>query len=263
MRKRLVLGDFHSRIEVFKTIYETENPDDVIILGDYVDPHEPISDSQQKAALEELLRIKSEHTKGEFILLFGNHDFHYYYDNPWIERYSGYSYARAKWATSLYKELLNKGILQTIYIDETNKTIYSHAGITNTWLSMYNIDVHKINHYMLNNDIFSDDFVENSNKIFCFSSNGRFSSGTGDTKDNSCIWVRPYSLIEDVYKEYKHIVGHTPVEIISAIKDGELTINLLDFDIILADNLPKNYIVEFLDENNIVVERKINSPRIP
>ena len=103
MRKRLVLGDFHSRIEVFKTIYETEKPDDVIILGDYVDSHEPISDSQQKAAFEELIQIKSKHTKGEFILLLGNHDFHYYYDNPWIERYSGYSYARAKWATSLYK----------------------------------------------------------------------------------------------------------------------------------------------------------------
>ena len=84
MRKRLVLGDMHGRYEVVHKIYDFEQPDDVIMLGDYVDSHEFISDEDQHEAMKKLCRIRfiHEHTgKGKFIMLMGNHDFHYYYAN--------------------------------------------------------------------------------------------------------------------------------------------------------------------------------------
>ena len=257
MRKRIVLGDYHARLDIFKQIYQYEQPDDVILLGDYVDSHETISDTNQQIAFEELLNIRNKHSKGNFIMLMGNHDFHYYYNNPWLEKYTGYSYARSKWVTPLYKQLLNDGIIQTIYIDEINKTIYSHAGITNTWVKIHNININEINDIMLNNENYNG--KQNTN-IFLFSNGGRFSGNSGDSKDNSCIWVRPYSLIDDFYNEYKHIVAHTPVKNITAIKDGKISDDLLTFDIILSDNLPKEYIVEIIDDNGVVVERRINSP---
>ena len=95
MRKRVIIGDIHGRYEAVKLIYDKEQPDDVILLGDYVDTHDMISDDKQKDSLENLILLKYSHNKGEFVMLIGNHDFHYYYDNPSIERYSGYSYARA------------------------------------------------------------------------------------------------------------------------------------------------------------------------
>ena len=76
MRKRVIIGDIHGRYEAVKLIYDKEQPDDVILLGDYVDTHDMISDDKQKDSLENLLLLKYSHDKGEFVMLIGNHDFH-------------------------------------------------------------------------------------------------------------------------------------------------------------------------------------------
>ena len=57
MRKRVIIGDIHGRYEAVKLIYDKEQPDDVILLGDYVDTHDMISDDKQKDSLENLLTL--------------------------------------------------------------------------------------------------------------------------------------------------------------------------------------------------------------
>ena len=85
VKTRLVIGDIHGHIEPFKSIYEKEDPDDVIILGDYFDNFHG-SDKEIVDCFKSILSMQKKHKKGEFILLIGNHDFHYM---DLTEAYSG------------------------------------------------------------------------------------------------------------------------------------------------------------------------------
>ena len=70
--KILVLGDIHGRT-IWKDIIDSENPDKIIFLGDYVSTHDNISSSQQIDNLEDILSYK-EGNLDKGILLRGNHD---------------------------------------------------------------------------------------------------------------------------------------------------------------------------------------------
>ena len=85
IKKRLVIGDIHGHIEPFKSIYDKENPEDVIILGDYFDNFHG-NDTEIIDCFKTIVGMKRRHTNGKFIMLIGNHDFHYM---DMSERYSG------------------------------------------------------------------------------------------------------------------------------------------------------------------------------
>lgn len=253
MRKRVIIGDIHGRYEAVKLIYDKEQPDDVILLGDYVDTHDMISDDKQKESLENLLTLKYSHDKGEFVMLIGNHDFHYYYDNPSIERYSGYSYARAKWATPMLKELINDETITAVYIDKTNKTIYSHAGISNTWAKTFDKNIFELNNY-----------IKDTSKLhyFMFTYGSRYSK-SGDSNENSCIWIRPWSLLNDMYTDednylWTQIVGHTPCtkHIAAFVPYNNKNVSIDEGKLFLCDFLPKQYLVETIDNNGIIIKRE-------
>lgn len=252
MKKRIILGDVHGRYDIVESIYNKEQPDEVIVLGDYVDTHEMISDYEQHKSLDNLLILREKHldtNKGKFILLFGNHDFHYYYDSPMFEQYSGYSYQRAKWATSVFKELIKNNVMQAVYIDKINKTIYSHAGVSNTWLNDNNISIYEIN-----------DSLKNNLGYFTFKY-GKYYSPTGDNVENSCIWIRPASLLSDMYidennEKWTQIVGHTQGFKIQCFNENGIS-KLNDANLILCDCLSYEYLIEYIDENEKITERKI------
>ena len=69
--KTLVLGDIHGKT-VWKDIIDSENPDKIIFLGDYVSTHDKISSSQQIDNLENILSYKEDNLD-KVILLRGNH----------------------------------------------------------------------------------------------------------------------------------------------------------------------------------------------
>lgn len=196
IKKRLVIGDIHGHIEPFKTIYEKEDPDDVIILGDYFDSFHG-SDEEIINCFKTIVKMKKNHTKGEFVMLIGNHDFHYM---DLSEHYSGKrkSYELAV-STLLDNEREN---LQYFYIDDINKTVYSHAGIMNAWLSENRLFI---------NDLHDLENIDESKFKFTFRGGD---SGFGDGPYASPIWVRPSTLVEDMYKDesgwiWTQIVGHT------------------------------------------------------
>lgn len=257
MRKRLVLGDMHGRYEVVHKIYDFEQPDDVIMLGDYVDTHEYISDEDQHEGMKKLCRIRfiHEHTgKGKFIMLMGNHDFHYYYANTFIEKYSGYDYHRAEWACDFFQQMVKCNEMRMVYCDVINKTVYSHAGISSKWLNDNGIDFNNINTY-LNDD--------GGNEVFRFTYGLGYSS-IGDCAESSCIWIRPGSLIKNMYVDkdqhvWTQIVGHTPCrENIFGLKVGAKTeVPINEADLILCDNLPKQYIIEWLNDDGTLYSREV------
>ena len=72
MKKRIVIGDPHGRWEFVKQIYDKEQPDKVIILGDYFDSFK-IDAYAQRECYDHIIELRNEHInkgKGDFIMLF-------------------------------------------------------------------------------------------------------------------------------------------------------------------------------------------------
>lgn len=231
--KQLVIGDMHGRFDCVRAIYEREQPDSVVMLGDYVDSHEPLSDQDQYCAVFELLDLREKHIesgRGEFTLLIGNHDFQYLYGDPLLERYSQWDDTRARWANDVFDMLVSKGILQAVHIDKENHTVFSHAGITNTWLRDNNLRLEDLNP-LLTSDLEPFRFY-------------RYGPPTGNSPENSCIWVRPDALASDMYRDedgvkWKQVIGHTPT---SQIITGQ--------HLVQCDTLPRQYLI--IEDNNYI-----------
>ena len=120
--------------------------------------------------------------------------------------------------------------------DSGYNTIYSHAGISNTWFKY--------------NDIKS---LEDINKINKFSDLYKFKfSGFnfyGDDATQGPLWIRPNSLQKDMFTlnnfTWNQIVGHTHTK------------KPLVFDnLTVIDTMPNYYIVQELD-NGIIVNQEI------
>lgn len=213
--KILVLGDIHGRT-IWKDIIERENPDKIIFLGDYVSTHEGISSDQQIEELYAILDYK-ENNPDKVILLRGNHDIQhlgYYWGecsgfNPRVYQYMSTEDVKG-WYLSL---------TQWIYIDEDLKTIFSHAGVSQTWMDkIAGVDnVNQINS------------LEPSEK-FGFTPNYPFDMcGTSPTQPPT--WIRPESLCTCNVVGYDQVVGHTPQRKISKMVQatkGKQTIWLCD-----------------------------------
>lgn len=233
--KQLILGDMHGRFECVRAIYEREQPDSVVMLGDYVDSHEPIPDRDQHRAMLNLLDLRDRHNescRGEFTLLAGNHDFHYLYGDPLKERYSQWDGSRMVWANDLYGELAERGVLKVVYIDKEHHTVFSHAGITNTWLRNNNIRLEDINR-LLASDLEPFRFY-------------RYGPPTGDSIENSPIWVRPNALTNDMYRDedgvkWRQVIGHTPTPQIVA---GQ--------HLVQCDTLPRQYLI--IENDNYIIK---------
>jgi len=201
--KRIIFGDFHGHFDSLNQIYQDEQPYSVIHLGDYFDSFHHTPDGM-KEAFTNLLNLRKDHlsnTKnGDFVLLLGNHDYHYLQYG--LEKYSGYDNSYDLWAHEQLQELWNTHQLKLVEYDYNSKTLYSHAGVTNTWLKENRMDGVELEY--LN--------VINLFRLrFTYAGGGDY---YGDSVYSSPIWVRPNSLLSDMYKdeegnEWTQIVGHT------------------------------------------------------
>lgn len=237
MTKRIIIGDVHGRVGLVKMILEKENPDEVIILGDYFDSFD-IYYEDIAAGMQKLVSIRDKYVQDgkQFTMLIGNHDYHYF--STCHESYSGYNAKFYVINNNILKQLISEKKLQYVYYDNVNKTVYSHAGITNTWLSHNYVDFEFINE--VNEQKFRFTYMGGGD---CY----------GDTPYSSPIWVRPTSLDSDMYKDkdgeiWTQIVGHTESRSPIINPSGKLYI---------IDCLGFNwYMVETLDDTGKLIERK-------
>lgn len=245
MKKRLILGDIHGHIDFVKDIYEYETPTDVIILGDYCDSFK-LKAENIAYCFNELLQLKSNHKHGEFHLLIGNHDLHYMLTS---EKYSGKNYITQSLMHETLMQAWDNGIIEPYIVDEKNKTIYSHAGITKTWLKIWNHNI--------------GDKVNLDSLRFTF---GNTFNYYGDCPENGFVWVRPNSLYKDMLDGYKQVIGHTITETPTIIGAENGNSVLIDFNdnakvnsegiIFIIDTLPFWYMVETLSDDGNLIRRE-------
>lgn len=142
--KILVISDIHQKFECVVSArkkFEEGNYDKIVFLGDYFDSFDrDMLDAQETLRL--ILEFKNDY-KERCILLLGNHDMFYMYDNPYY-RCSG-------------NNNILKAIIQPTLIEHENKfsmsyTIkgdkgihfFSHAGICQPWFKKYKDKISQI-----------------------------------------------------------------------------------------------------------------------
>lgn len=225
--KTLILGDIHGRT-CWKDIIKKENPDLTIFLGDYVTSHENIDSHIQLNNCNEILDYK-ETNPSEVILLRGNHDLQCLYGNngawacsPYPEPDLLYVFSQPQYRDRFLE------LTQWIYIQDN--VIYSHAGISKTWLHDTGVSLDDINK------------LNPSENLFGFRPDNMFDM-SGDSKTQSCVWIRPQSLVEDAISGYSQVVGHSTVHTIIDLKKVVPIKN----SIWLCDDLPDEYLIRIDD----------------
>lgn len=196
--KIAVIGDIHGRNSWEKIV--SKDYDKIVFIGDYVDSYEikPI------AQLENLQKIKKFKEENEnVILLLGNHDYHYLFDEI---RYSGYQIDYKKEFQDIFKEMLDNNLIQASWY--YNDVLFTHAGVTDTWIKSTGYegdlkDIKSISEYI-------NDLLINYNGEFHFKDRF-FNNPYGNDIFQSPIWIRPQSLLIDRLK-FRQVVGHTSVD---------------------------------------------------
>ena len=258
--KRLVLGDIHGHWDNLKKIYDLEDPDEVIILGDYFDN---FNDSDQSIydCYRDILQLRGDHLAnktGDFIMLIGNHDFHY---NHWYEKCSGYRSSMAVKNAIILNSYSQH--LKFIYLDEINNTLYSHAGVTKHWLQENLGDKYDKDSYKYINEF--------NHEYFKYTKKGGDIFRTGESIYASPIWCRPDSLNIDAINNENgepiiQIVGHTHEDFPRCFNFGgyemkcdltTLNKNIDDVKICVLDTMPNYYMVEELDSGRKLIKREI------
>ncbi|HRO86217.1 MAG TPA: metallophosphoesterase [Niabella sp.] len=211
--KIIALGDTHGRNK-WKQVVSRESFDKLIFIGDYFDSHDGISAVRQKENFKEILAYK-ECSPEKVVLLIGNHDFHYL--DGVYETYSGYQQRQRSSIQALLQPAVDKGLLQVCFV--WKHLLFSHAGVTRTWCRNHLPEGGTIEHNI--NSLFRKDL-----SAFAFAL-GRTNNPTGDDPEQSPLWVRPPSLLEDWLDSYIQVVGHT-VQKSLVLSDEVIFIDTLD-----------------------------------
>lgn len=200
--KIVVIGDIHGRDTWKKIIEKENNADKFIFLGDYVSTHDMITSETQINNLVDLLNWADEvnfNERNKVILLRGNHDLQHlgYY---WAEC-SGLFPKVRNWMTIQKEWFLDR--TQWVYLH--NNIVFSHAGVTQTWMDNNNLkNIEDINSL-------------NPSEAFGFTP-CKLSDRTGDSATQPPVWVRPWALMEYAVPNYIYVVGHTPYDEVKNLK---------------------------------------------
>lgn len=223
--KTLVLGDIHGHDSwEYIVSRECNNVDRIIFLGDYFDSF-TIDPKSQLVNFKKILDFKND-CKKEVVLLLGNHDWHYINNN---ERYSGKNEWTAINSSKLLLDCFDDRIFNLCFID--NNIVFSHAGISNTWLNKW-CDGDVINCNL--------DFINYNALDFTYGSKWNV---YGDCKESGPLWIRPYSLLHDWSEKIKYqVVGHT--------HNDSLTV--YDNKLYICDCIENNYLI--IDEEKFIIK---------
>lgn len=230
--KTLVLGDIHGRT-IWKDIIDFENPDKIIFLGDYVSSHDGISSEQQIDNLNNIISYKETYPN-KIILLRGNHD----------DQHLGYYWAECSTLDIEVLKYMSENNFKEKFLDLTqwvyiqDDIVFSHAGISDVWLS--NLFMYK------GIESIGDINTLEPCELFGFLPN-KLSDYYGTSVTQPLTWIRPQTLVECNIEGYTQVVGHTPFKNIINIK---------------GDNNEDIWLCDCLDNNQyLVIEDKVFIPK--
>lgn len=225
-----IIGDIHGR----KTWKEVFDPDAVnIFVGDYFDPYNTLGffdgmpddyDDSDYISSEDCIRNLSEIIElkranpGSVVLLFGNHDLHYFSIGEIYSRYD------RKYDAQIRKFLSdNVQHFHGIAYGIENKVLVSYAGVTLPWLERHafpaGADLTPDNVARHCNSLFFDGYAKGSDhwqglENYKFDTCCDADDRRGDSVGAPPVWVRPAALFDDnAFAEtgYIQVVGHTKV----------------------------------------------------
>jgi predicted phosphodiesterase len=219
--KIICVGDIHGKTVWRDVLAKEQDADKVIFLGDYFDCFEPVSTRTQIENFNAIVELK-RNDPNKYILLIGNHDYHYMKGFADRQGYSGYQYRT--WQDIQDAVEIALPLMQICHVQD--KFCFTHAGVTNTWAWVWkevdkqNLET-SINQLWLDNIKYEDPFRFNRADY----------SGNGSHKCQGPLWVRPKQLSEDMVQGYVHVIGHTQIMnyTVDVIKE------YLNKDIVLCD----------------------------
>lgn len=169
MGKVLAIGDIHTKIWIVERVSKIiNNYDRVIFCGDYADDFNASpQDTLNTWSLLKDLQIKNRNKVG---LVIGNHDYIYVYDTPSLQ--TGYNTITHTLINAPENKDLKDWLASLPIVIEIDGVTYSHAGITNEWSGIKDVN--------------------------------------GLWNDTSPLWARPSG--NNSYKSIPQVFGHTPVK---------------------------------------------------
>lgn len=124
-----VIGDIHSR-SIWEDVvrHAQDNSDQIVFTGDYIDPYDSTPFDTLYNILNDIIDFKKSQSA---ILLIGNHDTHYLYDD--IQKSTRYDRKNATKFEKIYQE--NIDLFQYAY--QIDNYLFTHAGVSNTWFNSF------------------------------------------------------------------------------------------------------------------------------
>ena len=197
MAKVLIVPDVHGRKFWHKAMEMVDEVDQVVFLGDYLDPYsrEGITFEDALVEFEGILAFK-ENYPDKVVLLVGNHDMHY------IKTEFMNCSRLNVWRRAEVHDLFMNNIDKLQLIHEVDNYLFSHAGVYLDWIKKYEITLEEL-----------FDFKKFLEKRWQTLEDVSYTRGGWD-KVGSCIWADIRESVEHelpvMFK--KQIVGHTQME---------------------------------------------------
>jgi hypothetical protein len=209
MSKILVVPDVHGRAFWHRAMELVDQVDQIVFLGDYLDPysHEGISFDLALEEFNKILEFKKEYPD-LITLLVGNHDMHYI-----IKDFMDCSRRNTDMLDQLH-ELYNSNLDLFNLIHIEDDWLFSHAGVYKGWMDKYEFTLEDLNlktflgaHWPALEDL-------------SWYRGGYNSVG-------SCVWadIRE-STKHEVFPGYKQVVGHTQLNDKPIITDSIMCVDV-------------------------------------
>lgn len=193
MAKILIVPDVHGRKFWHKAKELIDEVDQVVFLGDYLDPYsrEGITFEDALDEFEQILEFKEKHSN-KVILLVGNHDMHYIKTE--FMDCSRLNVWRRVEVHDLFMNNIDK--FQLIY--EIDKYLFSHAGVYKEWMDKYALQLEELL-----------DFKQFLRGRWNTLEDVSMHRG-GWCNVGSCVWSDiNESVRHELLPDVRHIVGHT------------------------------------------------------
>lgn len=210
----IAIGDVHGR-GAWKEIKGSE-ADQIIFIGDYVDPHQPIPDLEVIQNLEEIIAFKKDQP-GRVTLLLGNHDAQYLHFP--LYQCSGHRADLQGALGGLFQA--NKDLFKIAW--QHDDQLFTHAGVSQGW--------HK-RHLAVFKEMKEQSLAETLNAIYdSWYRDILFEVGRkrgGWDAYGGPVWADRAETKHDFLPNYHQIVGHSRVPDFEQYGDESGSITFID-----------------------------------